>query len=363
MENEKQRLSCIDGLKGIGAFIVAFVWHYQHFEPQTGSPFYTIFTLSYSFGWSMVDLFFLLSGFGMMLGYGDRVLNKGISFKDYFLKRLRRLYPLFIFSTAVVLILEVVYKAKMGETFVYGNLDVYHVIQNVLCLQNGILGTEYSLNAPSWCITICLACYCLMFLVLYLSKTRTCAFYVFCCTAVLGASLVAADLQLPILNSQMGRGITCFSIGVILYFVYVNREKFHSLKLGYVSLIFLVVIYLVLRFLSIDYLGNPTLAMDLGIAPMMLMSALLIPWLNRIIGNPVLRFLGKISWDVYLFHFPVQCAIKIVDVYMGLGIDYSKKPVWILYVAITIVFAALYHFLLEDRIDHFVCTFFRKREK
>ena len=83
MSNETQHLDCLDGLKGIGAFIVAFIWHYQHFSPQNGQPFGKIFGLSYAIGWSMVDLFFILSGFVMMLGYGEKIINKKISFKDY----------------------------------------------------------------------------------------------------------------------------------------------------------------------------------------------------------------------------------------------------------------------------------------
>ena len=94
---------------------MAFVWHYQHFKPQNGSPFDMLFKVSYVMGWSMVDLFFMLSGFGMMIGYGKRVFEKNISFKCYFIKRLKRLYPLFIFTTALVFFLELIYRHKIGE--------------------------------------------------------------------------------------------------------------------------------------------------------------------------------------------------------------------------------------------------------
>ena len=143
MKNYKrERITSIDGLKGIGAFVVAFIWHYQHFSPQEGSPFENIFKISYVYGWSMVDLFFMLSGVGMMIGYGKRVHDKEISFKDFFLKRLGRLYPLFIFSTIIVLVLEFIYRHKVGETFIYSNFDIYHVLQNMLFLQYGVLGGE-----------------------------------------------------------------------------------------------------------------------------------------------------------------------------------------------------------------------------
>ena len=82
---------CLNSLKGFAACIVAFVWHYQHFAPQAGSPLYSLFTVSYQYGWLMVELFFVLSGFGMMLGYGEKVISHAISFKDYMIKRLKKL--------------------------------------------------------------------------------------------------------------------------------------------------------------------------------------------------------------------------------------------------------------------------------
>ena len=60
---KKLHLGAIDGMKGIGACIIAFFWHYQHFKPQDGSPFFSAFPMSYKYGSFMVELFFMLSGF------------------------------------------------------------------------------------------------------------------------------------------------------------------------------------------------------------------------------------------------------------------------------------------------------------
>ena len=359
--NRKEHLACIDGLKGIGVFIVAFIWHYQHFGPQEGSPFGALFKVSYIYGWSMVDLFFMLSGVGMMLGYGKRVFDKAISFKDFILKRLSKLYPLFIITTILVLVLEFVYRQKVGETFVYPNYDISHAIQNILFLQYGVLGTEYSYNAPSWCIPICILCYCMLYFMISRSKEHQSIIYKFLFTAVIGSALIASGLGYPILNTAVGRGIAGFSIGVLLTFIYEKRDSFKSFKLGMCCLIFLLASYLVIRFKSFDYLGDPTLAMTLGFGPMIILSTLFVPWQNVFMRNPVLRFLGTISWDVYLLHFPVQCVIKIIDVYMDLGINYSSRVTWIVYVAATLVVSSIYHYLLSKRTEKFVLSFFKSR--
>lgn len=45
----ENKIKSIYGLKGIGAFVVAFLWHYQHYKP-TSSPFFELFTVSYCYG-------------------------------------------------------------------------------------------------------------------------------------------------------------------------------------------------------------------------------------------------------------------------------------------------------------------------
>ena len=85
---ENNHINGIDGLKGIGAIIIAFFWHYQHFTQYDvrKAPLYSIFFVSHTYGYLMVELFFVLSGFGMMVGYADRVYQKEISFKTLFLR-------------------------------------------------------------------------------------------------------------------------------------------------------------------------------------------------------------------------------------------------------------------------------------
>ncbi len=359
----KQHLYCIDGLKGIGACIIAFVWHYQHFAPQNGYPFSSIFALSYPYGWSMVDFFFMLSGFGIMLGYGEKVMNRQISFKDFFLKRLKRLYPLFIFTTGLVLLFEIIFLNKTGELFTYLYLDMEHVLENVLFLQDGLIAQDFSLNAPSWCIPICIACYCMFYFIVYRTKDSNQIIYCFTATAILGAAIINSELAYPILNAMIGRGMASFSIGVLLFYVYKNRAAFNSGRLGYCCFILLIISYLILRLISTEYSGNFILAMTLGFGPMILLSTLFIPWLGSLLGTPVFKYLGLISWNIYLFHFPTQCLIKLTDLFLGLELNYSRKLVWCLYAALTFSFASLYQFFLAEKVELFVLGFFKLKNQ
>lgn len=202
-------------------------------------------------------------------------------------------------------------------------------------------------------------CYCLFYAVLSKAKTQQQIVCRFALTALAGSALIASGLSLPVFNVAIGRGVASFSIGVLLSFAYEKRTAFKSVKLGYCCLFFLLASYLVLRVKSTDYSGHFTLAMTLGFGPMILLSTLFIPWLNAFISNPVFRFLGKISWEIYLFHFPIQCLIEVIDHSLGLGLNYSSRILWLVYAALTIGVGAVYHWVFAKKAEPWILTFFQ----
>ena len=358
---KKLHLGAIDGMKGIGACIIAFFWHYQHFKPQDGSPFLSAFPMSYKYGSFMVELFFMLSGFGMMLGYSERVLEHRISFRDFIVKRLRKIYPPFIFFTLVTIITELAYYHKCGTTFVYGNFDIQHLIYNLLLMQDGFFGKDWSFDAPSWCISICMLCYLLFYFILYRVKNQRHACYAFFAAVLAGTTITLSGVNYPVWNELVGRGIACFFTGAILFTVYSNRERFRSQRLGYVCLAAVILSYCVLRF-SPGFMGDFRMAFMLGIAPALILAVLFIPWLRTVLGIRPLAYLGSLSIVIYLVHFPVQCAIKTIDEYAGLGLNYSTKAVWLCYAAAVLIAAAVYRHLLADPTEKALFGFFRKKD-
>lgn len=161
---------CIDGLKGLFACMIAFVWHYQHFAPQEGSPFYCIFMPFYDMGDRLVEVFFMLSGLGMVLGYEEKIQNGNVTFGEYIIKRIKRLFPLMWLTLFVTLALQCIFLKKTGSTFVYGNFDVYHFLLNLFGLQNGVLEMQWSFNSPSWYVGVLLWCYVAFFMIVRRTK-------------------------------------------------------------------------------------------------------------------------------------------------------------------------------------------------
>ncbi len=362
VNSTEKHLYSLDGLRGLGACVVAFIWHYQHFQPQHGSPFYTLFPVSYAYGWLMVELFFMLSGFGMMMGYGRRIVTRSISFRVFMSRRLKRIYPVFLLSTVLVTVFQLLYRHKTGETFTYRNFDVCHLLLNLFLLQDGLLGTEWSFNAPSWCISISVLLYPLFYVICAGMKEERRILCAFSCLAAAGAGLVLSGWDGPFLNTLIGRGLVCFSIGVLLAAVYEKRDRFASKPIAWICLMILLGIYLLLRFHGERMAGCTQMVFILCFGPMMILCALLLPELEKLLSCKPFRMLGGISMEIYLFHFPIQCLIRVFDVYTGANLNYSAHTVWLLYGMLVLTASFSYKLFLKDRYEHWFCRLLCKAD-
>lgn len=334
---ESKDLLCIDALKGIGAIIIAFFWHYQHFIPFPEFPLSRIFEISCAHGYLMVELFFMLSGFGMALGYQKKIQNKEIGFLSYIKKRFCKLYPPFLAALFATGFLECVHITQTGATFIYDNFDLYHFLLNLLLLQNGLITTEWSFNSPSWCICICMLCYIIFYIAAYKSAKEQPLFYK-CIIALFFAEYLLWGTEKPIFNTQIARGISCFSIGVMLSYAWRYKDRINYQYLGKIFLLLLIGGYIAIRY-NPHIAGNMQQLFILGIGPVIILTSLFHKHLNLIFQNKIFTFLGSISLNIYLWHYPIQCAIKNLDLIFSLNLDYSSIISWSIYVTTTLVVA------------------------
>jgi peptidoglycan/LPS O-acetylase OafA/YrhL len=91
----RRRYVFLEGMRGIAALLVIF----RHIS-VSGNDYPNPFHHSYL----AVDLFFLLSGFVIAYAYDERLAKGAMSAGEFILRRLIRLYPLFIFSLVFCLV-------------------------------------------------------------------------------------------------------------------------------------------------------------------------------------------------------------------------------------------------------------------
>jgi peptidoglycan/LPS O-acetylase OafA/YrhL len=164
------RLLSIDALRGIAALGVV-LYHAVH---QAGGAVpdnlfrYPVRLIQFlaSFGYIGVFLFFVISGFCIHLQWAKARANgkdHQIKFGAFWKRRLRRLYPPYLISLLIFLVLTAV-TAGIDITHFF----VYDVVMHLLMLHNLDPQTCYSINGVFWTLAIEEQLYLAYFLLLFL---------------------------------------------------------------------------------------------------------------------------------------------------------------------------------------------------
>ncbi len=167
------RLQSIDALRGIAALGVVL----YHAVMQTTNavpnnflqwPVKGIQFLS-SFGYVGVFLFFVISGFCIHLQWAKSKANgtdPQIKFGSFWKRRLRRLYPPYLFTLALFFLM-----AALSVGIDVTHFFIYDVVMHLLMLHNLDPNTCYSINGVFWTLAIEEQLYLAYFLLLFL-RTR-----------------------------------------------------------------------------------------------------------------------------------------------------------------------------------------------
>nr|WP_314266237.1 acyltransferase [uncultured Moellerella sp.] len=128
-------------LTSIRFFAAIFVLfsHLSYFSATSLSVFYV------KEGFIGVTLFFILSGFVLAYSYEDRFKKKKTTIFSFYSARIARIYPLHILTLILAL-----------PFFLINSPDFLSLLSNVFLLQAFIPNDSYyfSLNAPSWSISV-----------------------------------------------------------------------------------------------------------------------------------------------------------------------------------------------------------------
>lgn len=335
---DKERIRSVDGLRGIAACIVAFCWHYQHFTMV--SPFKKILQLSYDYGWLMVELFFIISGFMMAYCYQENIINRKLTFTDYIMRRVRHLWPLSFVTLCVVTIEGIMYGWLEQSTFVYGNFDVYHWFLNFFLIQTGITDNVFTFNGPAWSISVEMVLYALFYVCTYNNKQSTKRRMLYTTLLLGGIIVFKAGCNFPIFNGAIARGIIGFLVGVLFYEIW-EKHRERMKQIGYIPLLVLLGIYIVTRINGYAWLGDIQMLFLLFLAPMIIWCTIECQGFRKIMESYPLLLLGRWSLHIYMWHYPVQYFIKIMDTLLKLNLNYGTHIIWIIYVSGTLMVSAL----------------------
>ncbi len=362
----------LESLRGVAALVVVL------FHVGWLTPLYNLGLVRN--GYLMVDCFFILSGFVICHSYGSKI-QTGTHIAKFVWLRIGRLYPLHFVLIFVALAMECAkYYAerKYGIVSVYGAFAAtngYSLITNLLLVHDWGFHHLTNYNTPSWSISAEFFVNILFCLILFVAKSpRT---LVLVSIALIGFSTFILTSCSSGLTTTMDYGVfRCllgFFVGVLVYQLYRARGKkqeqpapqntFLSNALPFVFGFLLVALLSVKIPGTSDFLLLPIVACFLlflvrapgGVA-------------DRCLTCKPLSWLGKVSYSIYLVHYPILWAylqtVRVVLKAPVVMIENEKVPVPHWFVANVLLVSAIGTVLV---VSHFSFRWieepFRKRSK
>lgn len=101
-------------------------------------------------------------------------------------------------------------------------------------------------------------------------------------------------------------------------------------------------------------LGNWKIVYTILFYPLIILISLNVNIISKILSFKPIIYLGRLSFSIYLWHFPVQLVIKTLDDIFGLSVNYSSKSFFFLFIIITLVISIASYELIEKKSNRYL---------
>ncbi|MBF0379331.1 MAG: acyltransferase [Desulfamplus sp.] len=284
----KNFLPGLHALRGLAATVI-IVYHLHLMQPVF-KVHYLSFINTFGAG---VTLFFMLSCFSLFHSTQNKI-HQGNWLFVYVMKRIFRIYPLFLLMIGVHLILHYLLYDK-----VYSFAEI---LSNLLILYQFYPGQHTSFVWAGWTIGVEVTFYCLFPLLLVVSQKIRFWLALFLITMLLSRSmpLLVAQLKLDVSYGYMSFPSQLFVfIGGGLLYLIVNR---YPINRRIALVLFFVFIVLIMFFKLISEI--------LSIVVLLLGILIYSCYKSKFLFNNFTKFLGEASYSIYLLHPVVIGLLK-----------------------------------------------------
>jgi peptidoglycan/LPS O-acetylase OafA/YrhL len=226
-----------------------------------------------------------------------------------------------------------------GE-FIYHINDGVHFVLNLFLVH----GMDSSFNGPSWSISTEFVVNLVFFLIILLPRRLAFAAFLVAIAFTFVPRAGALELATPFIRTLRG-----FCIGVLLHWAFVMIAQRPRPWLPRVADGMFVLS--VAGIIAYGYLVGTNADLSGGVALALFCSMVLSAPLSSIAAWSLCRaplvYLGEISYSVYLTHFPLQLALWIAYVTLGITWPFGDLAGLIAFLALTVGCAALTYRYVE----------------
>ncbi|OWV70487.1 acyltransferase [Rhizobium sp. R634] len=276
----------LDGLRGVAALLVVQA-HIGLVFPSTAQHLMTM-------GSEAVGLFFALSGFLMAHLYGSRPVTRE-NVLDFLVSRFARIYPVYLVAVLLVAMLSGIQGLNFVQPITGGTDFVRHAF---------LLGS----SGVFWSIPPEIQFY-LLFPVLWLCLARPDR-YSSLIAAFAVAVVVDGLLELPGPGILLVSKLPYFLFGALAGKLHSYGDRWTPSALTGIFTLVLLVVFFTYRHLLANF--SPEfwgLESALAAAVIVALVARQAPIASHILAAAPVRFLGAISFSLYLFHVPIMFLV------------------------------------------------------
>ena len=330
-------IPALTGLRGAGAVWV-FLHHFNLFQFGTGNGMHAL-----AVGFAGVDLFFLLSGFVLCHSrWHDFCPPAWRAYARFMAERVTRLYP----TNAAVLLIFAVAAASFPGVWWHrpaADSSALSLATSLLLVQSWLPFPGGGWNGPGWSVSAEMGAYAaLPLLLLGLRRITSARLALLLACAVLLAFVAILTLAgVHDLNVSVRGGLlrlTCeFTTGGLLCTAWRGGLRL-PVGLSTATVVVCLSVALGVHRAEVNFLMLPAFALTV------LLAAQNEGFLVRILTSRLMLFLGRISYSLYLVHWPVlmfwSYATGLPRGALGFLADATMVPT-------TIALATVLHFLVE----------------
>lgn len=333
-----EKLNYIDAIRGLAILMV--VMHHTAQQGVVKIPH--VFAVLFSLGSRGVQLFFIASAFTLFRSYKNRSLVETNTKRNFFIRRYFRIAPVYYLA-----ILYYIFHESLGARYWLGTqpiITLYNKITNVLFLHGFSPYWTNTLVPGGWSIAVEMMFYVIVPFLFFRIKTINHAFVflnfalifkllfqeVLCYFQLIPSNFIWTEYLFYYFPCQL----PIFALGFIMYFLIQDSK-------------------------SIKFVSNKVIGFLIILLPLQIGSALDFLYLNHIIFGIIfvvfgvllskgkfsfltiypIRYIGKISYSMYVFHFIViswLAKYQLVDFFDNFLINYIARFSLILVISILV---------------------------
>ncbi len=255
-----------------------------------------------------VQLFYIASAFTLFLSFKTRINQEHSSVKNFFIRRFFRIAPMYYLGIIYYIIQD-----GLGQRYWLGDADhisVANIVSNLFFMHGFYPYWINSLVPGGWSIAVEMTFYMILPFLFLRIKNKNDALLFFIISIVIKTLLYVFLSNFPLVTDKrlweeylfmyFPSQLPVFALGVLLYFYVMNNEQDYRLSGKF--LLFLGLLLWIQLATGIDYLFPSYLFWAIAF---FIVALALSRYSPILLVNPVIIYIGKISFSMYLVHFAV----------------------------------------------------------